>query len=67
MQSNHLRYHCPDLLHQYGLGMLEVAFWRFMGKDYTIYYIYFELNGDPCNTIGPHWCDTFTNRTIFLL
>ena len=30
----------------------------------TLYYIHFEITGDPCNLIGPQQCDLFTNRTI---
>ena len=30
-------------------------------------YIHFEITGDPCNLIGSHWSELFTNRTIFLL
>ena len=30
-------------------------------------YIHFEITDDPCNLIGSHWCDLFTNRTIFAL
>ena len=29
-----------------------------------IYYIHFEITGDPCNLIRPQQCDLFTNRTI---
>ena len=32
--------------------------------DFTLYYIHFEITGDPCNLIGPQQCDLFTNRTI---
>jgi len=31
----------------------------------TIYYIHFEITGDPYNLIGSQECDLFTNRTIF--
>ena len=30
-------------------------------------YIHFEITDDPCNLIGSHLCDLFTNRTIFAL
>ena len=30
----------------------------------SFYYIHFEITGDPCNLIGPHQCDLFTNRII---
>ena len=44
--------------------------WRFIrGETYDVntmfYYIYFEINGDPCNPIGPQQCDLFTNHTLF--
>ena len=29
-----------------------------------IYYIHYEITGDPCNLIGPQKCDLFMNRTI---
>ena len=29
-----------------------------------LYYIHFEITGDPCNLIGPQQCDLFTNRII---
>ena len=32
--------------------------------DISLYYIHFEITGDPCNLIGPQQCDLFTNRTI---
>ena len=32
---------------------------------FGIYYIHFEITGDPCNLIGSQQCDLFTNRTIF--
>ena len=30
-----------------------------------IYYIDFEISGDPCNLIGSYLCALFTNRIIF--
>ena len=33
-------------------------------SDIEIYYIYFEITGNPCNLIGPQQCNLFTNRTI---
>ena len=33
----------------------------------SLYYIHFEISGDPCNLIGSHQCDFFTNHTIFAL
>ena len=34
-------------------------------SNHMIYYIYFEITGDPCNLIGSQQCDLSTNRTIF--
>ena len=34
------------------------------GAGYCLYYIHFEITGDPCKLIGPQQCDLFTNRTI---
>ena len=34
-------------------------------NDIDIYYIHFEITGDPCNLIGSQQCDLFPNRTIF--
>ena len=31
---------------------------------YAIYYIHFEITGDPCNLIGSQQCDLFQNYTI---
>ena len=33
--------------------------------DFYLYYIHFEITGDPCNLIGSQQCDLFPNRTIF--
>ena len=30
-----------------------------------IYYIHFEITGDPSNLTSPHWYDLFINYTIF--
>ena len=35
------------------------------GPDFNIYHIHFEINGDPCNLIGPQQYDLLTNHTIF--
>ena len=32
---------------------------------YMIYCTHFEITGGPCNLIGSHWCDLFTNHTNF--
>ena len=32
---------------------------------FGIYYIHFEITGDPSNLIGSQQGDLFTNRTIF--
>ena len=32
---------------------------------YMIYCAHFEITGGPCNLIGSHWCDLFTNHTNF--
>ena len=34
-------------------------------KLLMVYYIHFKITGDSCNLISSHWCDLFTNRTIF--
>ena len=31
----------------------------------NLYYIHFRITGSPFNLSGSHWCDLFTNRTIF--
>ena len=31
----------------------------------NLYYIHFRITGSPSNLSGSHWCDLFTNRTIF--
>ena len=33
--------------------------------DFFLYYIHFEITGDPCSLIGSQQCDLFPNRTIF--
>ena len=33
--------------------------------DKIIYYIHFEITGDPWNLIGSQQCDLFTIHTIF--
>ena len=37
---------------------------RYRG-DIALYYIHFEITGDPCNLIGSQQCDLFLNRIIF--
>ena len=36
-----------------------------MNLDIYVYYIHFEITGDPFNLIGSQQCDLFPNRTIF--
>ena len=36
-----------------------------MNLDIYVYYIHFEITGDPCNLIGIQQGDLFPNRTIF--
>ena len=31
----------------------------------NLYYIHFRITSSPFNLSGSHWCDLFTNRTIF--
>ena len=33
----------------------------------SLYYIHFEITGDPCSLIGSRQCDLLMNRTIFSL
>ena len=47
-------------------GVVYFCYLKF--KPYfLIYYIHFEISGDPCNLTGSRWCDLFKNRTILLL
>ena len=37
---------------------------KFISTNVMLYYIHFEITGDPCNLIGSQQCDLFPNCTI---
>ena len=43
----------------------RALFMLLLWSETKFYYIHFEITGDPCNLIGSHPCDLFTNHTIF--